>query len=324
MEIEEKIKELSDKIEHELTPLLTKECILLDLPYYFNIGDVLIWEGTETFLKKMDIKCLYRTSAENFRFQKIASDVVILLQGGGNFGDLWRKHQQFRLSIIQTYPDNPIIILPQSICYENESIMKRDALIMQKHNNLTICARDTHSYSLLELYFTQVNRLLLPDMAFCISSYQLVKYKKQSTNKILYLKRNDKELLNQPLIEKQILSIPGIVISDWPSMEKLQMPLFIYSKLQSVNMHLGRDLDLLVDFYFRNIVRKHLIKTGVKFLSRYNYIYTTRLHVAILSILLNKPFAFIDNSYGKNRGFYDTWLNGLENVEFLNFNQRTI
>ena len=41
---------LREKIFATLVPLINKTCIFLDAPYYHNIGDVLIWEGTKSFI----------------------------------------------------------------------------------------------------------------------------------------------------------------------------------------------------------------------------------------------------------------------------------
>ena len=43
-------------------------------------------------------------------------------------------------------------------------------------------------------------------------------------------------------------------------------------------------------------------------MSKYNFVITTRLHGHILSILLGVPSIIIDNSYGKNKRFYFSWL----------------
>lgn len=56
MNFQQKIDELKNKIYEELTPLIDSDYILLDLPYYSNIGDTLIWEGTESFLKSLPHK----------------------------------------------------------------------------------------------------------------------------------------------------------------------------------------------------------------------------------------------------------------------------
>ena len=130
MNFQQKIDELKNKIYEELTPLIDSDYILLDLHYYSNIGDTLIWEGTESFLKSLPHKCLYKSSNQTFKYKHLQSSTIIILQGGGNFGDLWRRFQDFRLSIIKQYPNNKIIILPQSIFYENDEIIKNDAAIM--------------------------------------------------------------------------------------------------------------------------------------------------------------------------------------------------
>ena len=42
-----KVAFLRDLIVNTLTPLISDSYVLWDLPYYTNIGDILIWEGTE-------------------------------------------------------------------------------------------------------------------------------------------------------------------------------------------------------------------------------------------------------------------------------------
>ena len=59
-----KIKQLSEVIRSTLPPIIGDKCIYLDLAYYLNIGDVLIWEGTEFFLKSSGIDCIYKASKE--------------------------------------------------------------------------------------------------------------------------------------------------------------------------------------------------------------------------------------------------------------------
>ena len=55
----------------------------------------------------------------------------------------------------------------------------------------------------------------------------------------------------------------------------------------------------------------------MKQLGAYKTIYTTRLHAAILGALLGKKVVFMDNSYGKNRGFYETWLKDCDAVKMM-------
>lgn len=140
---------LGETIRKALAPLIPGDYILLDLPYYANIGDILIWRGTEDFLKEMPGNCLGRQSKETFDFRPLPVDSTILLQGGGNFGDIWREHQEFRLEVMRLYPENNIIVLPQTVHYESEDLFSEDVKKMNQHSHLTICARDNHSAELL-------------------------------------------------------------------------------------------------------------------------------------------------------------------------------
>lgn len=312
MIFQEKINELKTLILENLTPLIKNDYILIDLPYHSNIGDTLIWQGEESFLSTLPYKCLYRASSDTFNGKEFPKSITILLHGGGNFGDVWLKHQAFRKYIIDKYKDNQIIIFPQTLHYSDDVLLKEDAELISKHNNLTICARDKKSYNILKENFKS-NILLLPDMAFCIDRELLNKYSKEAEDKVLLLKRNDKELSNEYDYEKEIGGKSKLEIYDWPSKQKGSWGHKIINK----PIHPRNPLKKTSNYYAYNIYRPYLIKKGVRFLSEYEYIYSTRLHGAILSILLHKPFTFFDNSYGKNKSFFDAWLCNLDEVKFI-------
>ena len=313
MDFQTKINQLKTIIENELNSLIDSDYVLLGVPYYENIGDILIWEGTETYLKNRPHKCLRRASIETFEFPNLPSNVIILLQGGGNFGDIWSKHQEFRLNIIKKYPNNKIIILPQTIYYANNEQLKEECKLFKLHSQLYICARDKKSFLLLK--DNKINNvLLLPDMAFCILTKSLSKLKLPIQKKLLVLRRKDKESAKMSIDKYIIFKNLPKEECDWPSYEKSPLCLKLLYKLMGIqkitHIHIA---DLYAYYFFRPI----LIRMGVNFLSQYQYIYTTRLHVAILSILLEKPFSFFDNSYGKNSTFYETWLSDLSDVKFI-------
>ncbi|MGL5937573.1 MAG: polysaccharide pyruvyl transferase family protein [Phocaeicola sp.] len=318
MNFKQKIDQLKSIIESTLTPLIDNDYILLDLPYYSNIGDTLIWDGTREFLNKTNKKNLYSCSHDTFKNKSIKTDTTILLQGGGNFGDIWRRHQNFRLDIIARYPNNRIIILPQTIYYEENSNLLKDAESMSKHKDLHICARDSKSFELLQKHFKN-KHLLVPDMAFCIPPKSLDKYRSSEKEVALFLKRTDKELSTTNYTPQTNLPIDT---KDWPSMETLSCIQRKFEQIKYYSGYVEKIIGQTGRFYFINqfahsFYRPDLIKQGVRFVSSYKEIYTTRLHVAILSILLNKEFKFIDNSYGKNSTFFNTWLSDLDNVELL-------
>lgn len=313
---EKKISDLRARINNELLPLIdNRPCAYMDLPYHPNIGDILIWEGTEQFLKDNQLKCLFRNSEYTYFHREVPRRAVILLHGGGNFGDIWREHQNLRLRVIEEYPDHPIIILPQTVFYTDKALMKQDAEAMKSHPNLTICARDEVSYTILQANFPTHRILLLPDMAFCISAEKLHKLSASviPDNRSLLVMRTDKELAAID-IDKLHLNKDSVDVRDWPSMERRPRYMRLFTKLNYYCHRAGTFAIPLADRYVLQCVRPRLLRTGVRFLQSYTTIYTTRLHVAILATLLHRHFTLLDNNYGKNSSFYRTWLKDLPNV----------
>lgn len=307
-----KIEQLQKLLAEILLPLIDCNYVLLDVPYYNNIGDVLIWQGTHDLLKLSKHKCLMSASKETWDYRPLKPDVIILLQGGGNFGDLWIQHQEFRNNVIRKYPNNKIIILPQTIFYNDKNRMLEDAHLMACHKNLYICARDERSYELLKLYFAANPSFLLPDMAFCVSANLLEKWRVTPQNKTLLLMRADKELADREYA-RYIQEQAEVEQHDWPSYEYIPPCMLNFYRLMRRRKYLGR----LVDIYADRILRPDMVRLGIRFVSSYQHVYTTRLHVAILSTILHKPYSFFDNSYGKNSQFYITWLKDVEGIRFV-------
>ena len=307
----QKIEELQSYIENALIPLIDNDYVLWDLPYHENIGDTLIWEGERCFLKTLHYKCLDFANAKTCTFPKLQSDVIILLHGGGNFGDVWRDAQIFRLEVIRRYPNNKVIVFPQTVYYSNKALIEMDADVMRKHHKLTICARDKNSFELLKNSFNN-HILLLPDMAFYISKKRLKNYQIPTTSNRLLVARMDKEAIPINLKEWH-----GVDIRDWPTCEKATPKLrFLYALFKLNRIIRAEWSKKNIDFYCNQILRPHLIKSGARFIGCYQEINTTRLHVMILSILLGKDkIYFLDNNYGKCRSFYDTWLKDLDAVK---------
>ena len=150
----EKVKALSKKISEALTPLINRDYWLLEVPYYSNIGDTLIWQGERDFLGTLPHKCLGMHSLESFAFPEIDKNDLILFQGGGNFGDLWTRHHDFKMKVVEMYPDNEFIFLPQTVYFEREENMRKCAAFLAD-KKVTICARDEVSYHLLKANFSR-------------------------------------------------------------------------------------------------------------------------------------------------------------------------
>lgn len=314
---QERIAELRRLLYDTLTPLIDRDYVLLELPYYSNVGDLLIWEGEEAFLRRFPYRCLARASFHTFGWPDLPADALILLQGGGNWGDVWpgeKTPHAFRRKLARRYPHHKIVVFPQTVCYRNDAECTADAALFGACSNLTICARDRVSYQRLTERFT--NRvLLLPDMAFCIDEERLAPYRQlPDATKTLFLRREDCEW-NEAAAA--LLPSGPCDVTDWPGMDES-------TRLNRIARHLlwrhpKRYPRRFVDYYFRHVHARRVVEGGLRFLGGYSTVYTTRLHTAILAMLLHKSCFVIDNNYGKNRHFYEAWLTGVDGVQFLDF-----
>lgn len=317
MDFLQKKRQLQDIIKDKLAGLINHDYVLLDLPYHANIGDSIIALGEKNFLKEIDCKCLYAGShcAHNFIIDK---NTVILFHGGGNFGDLWRDCADLRNSIISRYPNNKFIVFPQSVCYENEKNLQEDIEVYSRCSNMTICARDRVSFEFLKRHFVQNNILLVPDMAFYLDP----KFLKRShnTGKTLFLLRNDKELVQNPMYN----IVPSDAnVADWPTMNYNIGAYIPYNRIwkrieNRIRKYFGDKSELMMEnLYWQKILLPYNVKCGVDFLNCYDSIYTTRLHAAVLGYLLGKQIHIFDNKDGKISALYETWLKDCEGIDII-------
>lgn len=319
----EKVLELKAIIDERLSPLINQDYLYLDVPYHANLGDTLIWQGTLDFLKTLPYKCLYSSWYNGDKYKDVATknpNSLIILHGGGNFGDVWVECHQFRKKVIESLPNHKIIIFPQTIFYRKKDNLKADADFFRNYPNVTICARDSHSLQTLQEYFPNNPSLLVPDMAFFMDEHWLKPETKE--DKTLFLMRTDHELK-----EGEILNAPqGADVSDWPTLNTFKGKL-LYDLLRRMRFGLSHADKLLgtkveqnfTDLYWKKLLRPYNVRLVVDFLQSYRHLYTTRMHAAILGVILGKSDINIyDNAYGKMSWFYETWLSDVEGTRMLN------
>ena len=325
---QQKLAFLRHQIEVQLFPLVKGKVALFGLPCHGNIGDTYIAMGELSFLKSIGAKVIYtKMGIDSTPLPDLPHDCTILLQGGGDFGDVWRGIQECRLAVLRKYQNYKIIIFPQSVFYENNSYKENDAKALKNCTDLTICARDYYSYEVLKQCFHN-NILLVPDMAFFIPSASLRKHMLPMTKQTLFLKRVDKEL-NQKEMSDMFRnrgdSKASLIVSDWPTIDNnlwcIRLNLWMVGITDALLLRkmswMASFMRKLTTWQMINVTYPIVAKRGVQFLSLFNNLYLTRLHSAILAVLLDKKFALLDNSYHKNRYFYETWLKDLDLAQFL-------
>lgn len=301
---------LSQKLDI-CTPLIKGPFVYLDYPVYGNVGDHLIWMGAQAFLMRNSLAPAAQYSVKNVNGKRAKRHIkecsTICFQGGGNFGDLYPLHQNFREDIIQRFPDKRIVIFPQSIHFQDKEELIKSCAILKKHPDLHILLRDKNSFSILEEQGVP-NLYLCPDMAHALfGSY---KQTKGNTGSSLYLLRCDKEkgFLPPELEDKQSSSI------DWRDLLTGSTKLLYKVGIKSNGLDAKLD-NILPAYDAWHFVSKHLIGGALDLFAPYETIVTNRLHAMILATLLGKKAVVYDNNYGKVSSYADLWFEGMENIQ---------
>lgn len=320
MKAKDKVLQLRKMIADKLISQIDHDYVLLDLPYHSNLGDTLIWQGELDFLRQLPYKKLYSTWFQGNLSRAgefLRPGTILLFHGGGNFGDVWPVHGQFRRKAIAMFPNQKCIILPQTIYYQDKKNLLEEAAFYAKYPNVTICARDNKSFEILKEYFPNNPSLLVPDMAFCMD----MKRYKRTHNPLgaVFIRRTDKEINNE--IDYQHIPEDADV-SDWlflGNSKEYERQKFIVKWASRFDSRLGTDWKhKWLDLYWHHVLRPLNVKTAIRFLDRYEQIYTTRMHAAILSVILGKEdITLFDNSYGKSSSFLETWLSDVDGLQLI-------
>jgi exopolysaccharide biosynthesis predicted pyruvyltransferase EpsI len=277
---------------------------ILDFPDIRTCGDSAIWLGEMAYLRDRHRKRpAYVSRMHDFSpddLKRVMPTGPIFIHGGGNFGDLWITHQDFRERVIERFPDRQIIQFPQSIHYKSAERAEQSARIIGRHKNFVLLVRDEESKQFAEKHFDCQVRLC-PDMAFCIGELQPA----ASEFPVLAMLREDLEKAGD--VDRS--AYPDIPMEDWITESarrvRVSKALGAASALlafEPAEMQL-RKLDAAAHNRFRR---------GIRQISRGQAIVTDRLHVHICSLLLGRPHAVLDNSYGKIRRFMAAFSGGTE------------
>jgi exopolysaccharide biosynthesis predicted pyruvyltransferase EpsI len=246
---------------------------VLDFPDIRNCGDSAIWLGEMAYLQNRHGKRpAYVSRMADFSpedLERVMPTGPIFIHGGGNFGDIWGAHQDFRERVLARFPERQIIQFPQSIHYKSKERVEQSARAIGRHKNFVLLVRDEESREFAQKHFDCQVRLG-PDMAFCIGALQPA----APEFPVLGMLRTDLEKAG----DADLSAYPDI-------------PMRL------------RKLDAAAHNRFQR---------GIRQISRGRAIVTDRLHVHICSLLLGRPHAVLDNSYGKLRRFMAAFSGGTD------------
>ena len=290
-------------IEKRLNESYNNCIILLGTPTYNNLGDHLIAISEIDFLKNtFPNKVIIEIPTQVFKryrkkfLQKIGEDIPIFITGGGWLGSLWPDDEYQMQEMISLFLNNKIIILPQTIYYNLDTIQGKKILASAKEtykscDNLHLYLRDKASYEFALNYFPikKNNILLVPDIAL----YYERKLKIKRKEGILVCLRTDRE---------------KIIVCDFKKWTRAYAMRHNMSYKETDTVLLGG-----IPIWKRKIEVRKIIK---KYQSA-QIVITDRLHGMIFSVISNTRCIVFDNKTNKVRGVYEQWLKKNPNVLFL-------
>ncbi|MEZ9465461.1 hypothetical protein BCS96_10410 [Vibrio breoganii] len=282
---------------HEMDDLFKNKSIaLIDIPLYYNVGDLLIYKGTQLYFESINADVKYKGFDRYTSFKKLSVCDVIVLQGGGSFGDLYPVHQKLREDVIKKFPNKRIVCLPQSIHFSSESKMRDSAKIFQSHNDFHLFLRDDVSFAFGKEF--TCNCKMMPDMAHHMHPMVEKSEVGKEYGRILNLVRRDKETPNEQDTHNHKAGF------DWDNI--ITVNDIILNQFLKVILKFRKDSKIVDKIWYKQI--DDVIFKSSNYFYNHDVIRTDRLHGFILSSLLGKNIDLKDNSYGKNTNYCKAWL----------------
>lgn len=298
--------EVMNELKYKLNEILDdiprgSNVVYLDYPFHLNVGDILIYKGTERFFKDNEINVKFRVSVDNFDIEYLCenfSDCIFVCHGGGNFGDIYDAHQSLRLEVIKHFRGK-VVILPQSIHYNSQNKLDSDKIIFSSHKNLVFFARDQASLDICSLFSSK--HKLMPDMAHYLwSSDNVVKNIDGKINTLFFLRKD----CEKSDCDTQYASANSI---DWEDIFSY-FDIKLYEGIKKLSrIKFGYRYISTITAFFWWQYTEYIISKVTKYFNNYDAVITSRLHGHIFSCLLCKPNKVLDNFYGKCNRYMSLW-----------------
>ncbi|MBO4712072.1 polysaccharide pyruvyl transferase family protein [bacterium] len=272
--------------------------IVVGSPTHTNLGDSAITIAQINFLKKIDPG---HDSTEELTFSEYNKDrklykkaispkSVICGLGGGNMGNQWPEEELFRQNLIKDFPNNPIIIFPQTIFYldnKTDGIKEESIKLYNNHLNLTLVAREQKSFEIMKELYPQCKVLLVPDIVLSSSKNDFGVMASERNGVLLCLRSDAERKINDSKTDKIIE----------------------YLKLAF------RKTDMYSDCEVTKENRAECLRKKMQEFCGAKLVITDRLHGMIFAAVSETPAIVIGNYNHKVSGSYE-WIKSLPYIKF--------
>ena len=273
-----------------------KALFLVLTPTHGNIGDHAIALAEQKLLNDLNISYIEITDIElrnlqENNFLSCMNRKPILINGGGNLGTLWFSVEQLMRDIIVSNPKSSIVILPNTIYYENNDFgnekLEESIEIYNDHPDLKIFARELTSYEFMKDIYENVE--LVPDIVLSLDSMD---YKLDRQGCLLCLRKDREKTLCDDSY-KNILNIVHKKFND-----KVFMT------------------DMCVNYSISSENRENEVKKKMNEFSKAQLVITDRLHCMIFCALTNTRCIVVNSKSPKIKGCY-YWIKSLNFIKMV-------
>ena len=257
---------------------------LIGTPFHTNIGDRAIAHAEIDFIASLGDgrKIIEVPFGENISELDIREQDTIILHGGGNFGDIWPDEENYRQQVAIRHADKKIILMPQTIFFNNKNFLNKSTQVYSECKNLTLMAREEVSYKIMKKNFKQNRVMLFPDIVLSLKTTRSFMEKERTY--ALFAIRKD--------IEK---TIPDSYVHRTEDVLKYEVGIndFIYSDMHCDSREAMMNSHQFITEYKIDQFR------GAKL------VVTDRLHGMVFAAITGTPCIVFGSKTQKTKGVYD-------------------
>ena len=236
------------------------------------------------------IEVFTRTYLDNiFRLRdylksRISNSNLIFFQSGYCTQDLGGREDFMHQAVIQDFPNNQLVMLPQTVLFKNKDRKAQASAIYDAHKQLLFLARDQASYEMAKEMFPHIPVDCFPDIVTTLIGYYEYSFVRDG---VLFCIRNDKEkFYSDEEIGKLMEKFQGIT-----KCKRLDTTIHVSSK--TIRMNLAK----YIESYFQEF-------------AKYKLIITDRYHGTIFSLIANTPVIVLKTTDHKVKTGVD-WFKGV-------------
>lgn len=275
-----------------------KKALMLATAEHQNIGDAAIDLAEQNLLLQyfpdyfqVEFSTYEMPNKYHFLQAIVNPSDILFINGGGNMGSLYREEEELHRRIVQDFPNNKIVILPQTIYFadtpEGQAELALSARVYNHHKDLTIFARGRESYDFACRHFYNARVRLMADVVLALHR----DYGFDRSGVLLCLRGDGESVLAQQ--NQQILD----------TVQRIDPDVEIRTNIAQQDIS--------------RVERAAVVNDELQRYARRRVVVTDRLHGMIFAAVTGTPCVVLDNATHKSRDFYRTFLQDSNAVFYI-------